>query len=145
MATREQVMAALFVLLSASSTFKTSGRRLRDPESVNGGDRPALFVIEANENYDRQASNVPAKHYMHVWAIIYTDVGDDDTAIPATQINAALDALDTAMKPDNTISRQLTLGGLVQSCIIDGEVMRASGDVNGKGVTAVPIKILRVV
>lgn len=140
-ATREQVMAALFTRISASGTFQTKGRRLLDPENIGDGSYPAFFLVEANETYDRPSTSLPAVHRMDAWVVIYTSsTGDND--VPATQVNNALDAIDAAMVVDNAISNQFTLGGLVKSCVVEGEVLRANGDKLGKTVTAVPIKIL---
>jgi hypothetical protein len=143
MATREAIMEALFVLVQQSGTFITIGRRLVDPEGLDVAQSPALFLVEHEDPYERKAGyNQLPKRELSARAIIYNDVGSNQNLIPSTFINNALDALDTLFKPDNRQTNSLTLGGLVLACLIDGTVTRASGDVTGKAMAIVPIRIL---
>ena len=75
-------------------------------------------------------------------AYIYTDVGDDENAIPASTINNLLDEMELSLKPDDSKTNRCTLGGLVQSVMIDGEVAKNPGDITGKSIAVVPISIL---
>jgi hypothetical protein len=143
--TREQIMQALFARLSGApgqSSFVTTGRRLVDPENIAAQQRPALFVIAHGESYEREGTNIPPRRTMDALALIFTDVGHDKNAIPEAQLNNLLDAIDAAMVPDNPLSGELTLGGLVKSCVIEGGIERASGDITGKGMAVVPIHIV---
>jgi hypothetical protein len=54
----------------------------------------------------------------------------------------ALDRLDQALAPDNLLTGRCTLGGMVYSCIMDGDVEKAPGDVTGKSLAVVPISIV---
>lgn len=157
MATREQIMTALLALLSPVQAqgvpFKTSGRRLRDPENVGSQDRPALFLVEHLDNWERPAINLPPKRIMTVWAIIYTDIatitGDptspvNEQIIPSTQINYFIEGIETALAPDTPSLNRNTLGGLVFNCMLDGEGIRAAGDTTGKSLAALPIKIMLI-
>jgi hypothetical protein len=141
--TREQAITALFNLLAASAEFKTSGRRNTNPEGLGPSATPALFLVEDSDKWDRSAGyNNLAKREMKLYAILYNDVGTDDTQVPNTIINNALDAIEAAMVPDDVINGTFTLGKLVQSCTIDGESQRSSGDTTGKALAVVPIRIL---
>jgi hypothetical protein len=143
-ASREAIVEALFALIQQSGDFTTVGRRLVDPEGLDPTESPALFVIEHEDPYDRKQGgfNQLPKREMSVRAIIYNDVGSNQNAIPSTFINNALDKLDTLFLPDSRITNTLTLGNLVLACLIDGAVTRASGDVTGKAMAVVPIRIL---
>ena len=141
-ASRETIINALFAKLSASSAFATAGRRNRDPESIPTSQTPALLLVEHSEKYIVQAIPLPSKRTINLRAIIYTDVGNDDNAIPATVVNNCLDAIDAALKPDDLQSQRCTLGGLAYSAKIEGDVVKAPGDVTGKGLAIVPIQIL---
>jgi hypothetical protein len=148
MAAREQIMTTLLAQLDGITAngvaLKTSGRRLRDPENVPGTDRPALFLVEHLDNWDRTGINLPAKRTMTVWAIIYTDIGADENAIPMTQINYFIEAIEAALAPDAPSLNRFTLGGLVFNCMIEGGGIRAAGDTTGKSIAAVPISILLI-
>lgn len=141
MATREQAMTALLALLAATAQFVTIGRRNRDPESLSPAESPALFLVEHSENYDRKSRSLPAIRRLHVKAIFYNDSGDNTDVIPSTPINNALDSLDLALKPDSPMTGAFTLGGLVTSLMIDGEIEKAPGDVTGKSLAVVPLVI----
>lgn len=144
MATREQIITALFNLLQASAEFVTAGRRNTDPEGLSSAQTPALFLVEDVDKWDRSAGyNNPAKREMRLFAILYNDVGTSNPSlVPNTIINNALDAIEAAMVPDDVINDTFTLGRLVQSCTIDGESQRSSGDTTGKALAVVPIRIL---
>lgn len=139
---REAILTKLFAVLSATGSFVTIGRRNRDPESLNATETPALFMVEHSEDYDRKTSSLPAIRRITVKAIFYRDIGADLNAIPATDINNILDALDVALLPDDPMTNRCTLGGLVQSVQIDGTIEKAPGDVTGKSLAVVPLKIV---
>jgi hypothetical protein len=145
MASREQVITALFNILSASSEFKTSGRRNTNPEGLNPAQTPAFFLVEDTDKWDRNQAgyNNFAKREMKLYAILYNDVGSaNPSLVPNSLINDALDAIEAAMAPDDVVNGVFTIGGRVQSCTIDGESQRSSGDTTGKALAVVPIRIL---
>ena len=140
---REQVVAALFGALSKSSEFVTSGRRNTGPESLTPAQTPAFFLVEGSDRWDRTAGfNQFAKREMKLYAILYSDAGNDASVVPNTVINNALDAIEAAMAPDDVNQGTFTLGGLVQAVTIDGESQRSSGETTGKALAVVPIRIL---
>jgi hypothetical protein len=144
--TREQVMTALLASLAGIKAsgvpLKSIGRRVRDPENVSSNDRPALFLVEHMDSWERPAINLPAKRALTVWALLYTDVGTDENLIPMTQINQFIEAIEAALAPDTPILNRFTLGGIVFNCMLEGEGIRAAGDTTGKSVAAIPIKII---
>jgi hypothetical protein len=143
--TREQIMAALLAQLSTiqanSVPLKAFGRRLRDPENVPGTDRPALYLVEHLDQWERPSPRAPAVRKLTVWAVLYTDAPSENT-IPSTQVNQFIEAIEAALKPDNAMLGTFTLGGLVYSCMIKGEGLRSSGDTTGKSVAGLPIEII---
>jgi hypothetical protein len=145
-ATREQIMTALVAQLEGitaqGKALVAIGRRLRDPENVPGNERPALFLVEYKDEWERPSPSVPPIRKMLVWAILYTDVGTDENLIPATQVNYFMEAIEAALAPDNPMVGRFTLGGLVYSCMLKAEGVRAAGDTTGKSLCAVPIEII---
>lgn len=141
---RETVVAALFKLLQGCGEFVTASRRLMDPEGLGPAETPALFLMEDTDHWDRSAGfNQLPKRTLMLKALIYTDVGATNfNALPATFLNNTLDAIEAAFQPDNVNTGAFTLGNLVEAATIDGTSQRASGDVTGKGMAVVPIRIL---
>jgi hypothetical protein len=143
-ASRESIVEALYALLSvAANGWPTVARRLMSPESIGPAASPAMFLLEHQDDFRRQAYNMPPIEEMSLIIVAYNDVGSDRNLIPATPINNFLDAVRDLMRPapgdgDNT----LTLGGLVKACWIDGTVLRASGDITGKAMAIVPVRVL---
>jgi hypothetical protein len=143
-ATREQIVEALFTVLKQSANFVVASRRNRDPEGMNPSDTPALFLVENSDGWNRdQGYNILPKRGMKLWAIIYIDVGPtDNNTIPSSFINTTLDVLEVLFAPDNVITDRFTLGGLVEACLLDGDSQRSPGDITGKALAVVPIRIL---
>jgi hypothetical protein len=140
--TREQIMTALLTTLTASGNFPTYGRRNRHPETIAATNTPALILVGHGETYERQSPSLPARRTLDVDAIIYTDVGQNENAIPDSILNPLLDGLDASLMPDSPGTGRCTLGGLVYSAMIDGEIVKAPGDVTGKGLAIVPIRVI---
>lgn len=141
--TRKAVAAALLTLLTpAGSPFfaGNTGRRLRNPENSAQPGQPGVYVIKPHEKFDRSKSLLPAKRDMNFLAVIYTDVGADENAIPADVIDDLVDYVEAQLAPDTITGRQ-TLGGLVQSVVIDGDANFSPGDETGKGETVIPIRV----
>jgi hypothetical protein len=139
--TREQITQALLARLTAAAAWGASGRRNRDPNNIASPNEPALLLIKHHEHYERVGHNMPPRRTMNMMAIVYIDAGSDENGIPDAILNPIQDAIDAALAPD-TPQGFCTLGGLVASCIIAGEVTNAPGDMTGKGLAIIPIDIL---
>jgi hypothetical protein len=149
MASRKAVAAALLALLTASGAFPNSGRRLRKPEQAASPGRPGLYLIKPRETYRYDSADqqgVPTVRLMEFLAVLYTDVGADETAVPADLIDDLLEVIDAALKPGTFDMLQnggrLTLGGLAYSVRISGDPEFAPGDTQGKGMTVIPIQVV---
>ena len=142
MVSREQVMAALLAMLSATGDFVTISRRNRAPESITPALSPALFLVEDSEQVERVSPLMPPVRSLIVTAIFYNDAGNDPNTIPASAINNALDNLDAALAAVDPGTGRFTLGGIVYSVIRDGEMIKSPGDITGKSVAIVPLKII---
>lgn len=141
--TRKAVAAALLARLNIGGNFLTVGRRLTDPTTIGGGPYPAVYVIKPNERYERDG-NMPPKRFMEFYAVIYTNVGDDPNAIPADAIDDLLDAVDANLAPAAGEEGRQTLGGLVENCLIDGNIDIGPNDILSKGQAVVPITVMLV-
>lgn len=139
---REVVSNALFALIVGKVSFKSQSRRLRAPESIDPAHQPAFFLVEHLESFDRKSPALPAKRIWYYYAIVNFDAGDDENAVPVTPVNNILDQIEAALAPDDRSTNCCRLGGLVESVVIEGDVIKASGDVTGKAEAMVPIKVV---
>lgn len=150
-------MNALFVQLkTAGPLFATYSRRwiswLDDPSSMVVA-LPLLVQWESPiaENYSRNGGRgMPPIRTWHLTLLAYGKIpaGDtpgvpDATTPAAAVLNPLIDAIETALDPGNN-DGTLTLGGLVQDCRIDGDIIKALGDVDPSGICGaiIPVKIL---
>lgn len=147
---REAIFAALFALTQGvtwddpARTFKTRSRRVKLFSDVPANQQPALYQAEHSES-SSQVSNLPYKRTFAASWIIYQAVGNDPKAVPATENNLILDALQAALAPrptDRGFPQRNTLDGLVYHCYIDGEVFKDPGDIDNQGMMVIPIKLL---
>lgn len=146
---RKTIAAALLAQLVSGGQFTNYGRRLRKPEQSASPGKPGVYLIKTKETYKFDSEDdqgVPPTRSMDFLAVLYTDVGADETAVPADVIDDLLDALDTALAPTvldqlNNGGRQ-TLGNRVYSARIMGDVDFAPGDIQGKGSTAIEIRVV---
>lgn len=142
--TREMVMEALLDLLKENLPgFKTFSRRFITYDRISmSAQCPYLVITSGQENYSpRESIRLPAKREMQVEITIYLSAGQDQTTIPDQAVNTILDNIDEALAPIPPQEAQ-TLGGLVNHCYIEGDILKVPGDLDGIGVIVIPIKIL---
>jgi hypothetical protein len=147
---REAIMQALCALLARArfaapingcDSWALLSRRLKLWSDVASADQPALFITEHAETVSFAADNLPGKTALNVDLFVYVAAGKDPDAVPARDLNLALDAIQACLAPPPGEARQ-TLGGLVAQCRVEGRVVKDPGDLDGQGLALVPIKIL---
>jgi hypothetical protein len=152
---REPIYAALFSLLVANlqgspPSFVTVGRRYIPPPALGPAQQPALFLVEASEDTNPRPQGTAGKKTLsallivHCWESAINQTPGQETSLAATQINALLNAIDTALLPSYPADSQgrLTLGGLVQHCWIEGETRIDQGIFSQQASVHIPLKIL---
>jgi hypothetical protein len=144
MTTREAAIGALFTRLCGAYAFTQTTRRLASPETIAAPGEPALALVPqpVGEIYHAPSPNVPPIRKLALFAIVYVDAGADPNEIPETLLNPIKDAIDAALVADNPTTGRCTLGGLVYSVRIQGNVEGAPGDKTGKGLAVIPIEIV---
>jgi hypothetical protein len=152
---REPIYAALLLLLQTNlqgspPVFVTVGRRHVHPEELAPAQQPALFIVEMKESRQPRPQGTGGKLTLDVWLVMYcfesaiNQPPGQETTLAATQINALLLAIETALAPvfgTGPQNRQ-TLGGLVEHCWIEGETLIDQGIYTQQGGAIVPLKIL---
>lgn len=135
---REPIYAALFDKVANIPGIVTSSRCLRHWNDVNPAEQPALFQTQKGEDAVIK-DGFPTKWLIGADLYLYCHTGNDPDAVPSTELNNLLDAIEEALKPDFTGYQ--TLGGLVFDCRIDGKIETDEGLLGPQSVAIIPIKI----
>lgn len=143
-ATREQVMEALFTLVGASASWQTKMRNWQPITAIAEAERPALLMLEEDEQIDRAKAAMPAaRQIWQVQFLIYAWTSGNP--VPASVLNPLLDAIFSVLSPGPVAStgiRAQTLGGLVYDCWIAGRIIRVNGYRDGQALAIIPARIL---
>lgn len=160
--TREQVALAVLALLAPlgtpgsgpnAGTFKVVARGVRTAPETGKDNQPALYLFKPPGPAERWAASTrsPSNRTWELGIIIYCMASkaknpDGSAVVPWESIADPLIELvegifEAADSPDD---QQLTLGGLVWDCRIDGEGLIGNGDVDptGQGMVFIPLKII---
>jgi hypothetical protein len=147
---RETIASALYALVNAAVgsvvTLVTSSRRLRHYSTMQASQMPALFQTQRPEEYERtfaRTIGLPPKRTMHFEFWLYTSDPQTPQAVPATQLNNVVDAVEAALSP-SPVTNTLTLGGIVVSARIDG-MIEYGENLTSDGVSAVVIPIAIII
>jgi hypothetical protein len=141
--TREQIAVALWNLVSGAATFAGRSRRWQHWDKVKDSKKPFVTMLKTGEKRTPQGEGL-ATLTLNYHVFVYTSAGLDPNNVPDTPMNALLDAIDQAMKPSggDIMSNVQTLGlPNVSHCYASGPVFVDNGDVDGKGVAAIPVEI----
>ena len=140
---REPIFQALFALAQGASWgdppagFAYASRRARLFDDLPA--TPALCQAEHEEEVEPVAGQPPRRILSVAWTVHHS-TGDPD-AIAASINNLILDALDAALHPDSP-DGCCTLGGLVAHACIEGMVTKDPGDLDGRALMVVPVRML---
>jgi hypothetical protein len=104
---------------------------------------PALYLGNPAEEYIYQHGTAsPAHITLEFDVFVYINSGLDPNVTPDTQLNTLLDAIETTLGGYAINGMPQTLGGIVNSCWIEGPVHRAPGYLDGQGLALLTIKTL---
>ncbi|MGH6967573.1 MAG: hypothetical protein ACREEN_00515 [Stellaceae bacterium] len=137
MPARETIMTALATLLFASSSFKTTGRKVLLWNETNN--QPAIFVRNVRDVVEYHS--VMSLTTMHVEVWIYSKTLDGSP--PGIGLNNLVDAAIAALAPtgaDTRLQRQ-TLGGLVNSVRVT-RVDFDPGDLDSQAKAVIDLEIV---
>jgi hypothetical protein len=136
----ETIEAALFALLQENTyPFATYDRRGQLPENVPAANQPYLGLVHlADVQVENQAQGLE-KWLMHFRVLVYIRADASPTAIPATEMNKALQAIVQVMRSSPPIGERQTLGGLVDNAWIEGTVLRDTGILDQQCALLIPI------
>lgn len=132
---------ALLRRLQDLDVFKSSSRRLKMWVDVPAADRPAVFLIDREDVYLGASPALRQRDLLfEVWVYIDTK---DPGVIGADVLDGIMDKIDAALAPAGADLAQglQTLSGLAAWCIIDGNVLKDPGDLDGDGILVVPLRV----
>lgn len=151
MATREQVVQALFDRLKARVTgLKTTERRYIDPNDITPDGCPAMILlVDAYESREPPQYGAPPIRAITAVLYFYTVYSEGD-ASPETPLNAIVEQVEAAMQRDPTTEpitdmsqpSQTNLGGLCKRAYISGNIDLIPGEVGKVGSVLFPIDII---
>ena len=140
---REAAFSALFAAVGSAYPWGLASRRMKLWSEVPSALRPALFQLESGPETYQWTSPATPRRTLEAKLFLYFDARDPTTP-GASAINAALDAIDSALAPsgaDASLGRQ-TLGGLVHDCKIIAVPVRDTGDLDGDGIAVASVRLI---
>lgn len=148
--TRETAFSALFTVLQTAPGFTTYSRRVLDYSVIAPSILPIIMLWELHGEIDRGGRGLRREWWEALVVGVFKNPempknGDPTTATPgATILNPLLDAVMTALGPDDPMSNELTLGGLVQWVRIEGKTVVEVGDTDadGRGGFILPLRMM---
>jgi hypothetical protein len=143
---REQIYSALFTTLQAAlqapaGPFNTVSRRWQDPAQVSPADRPSLYQVQKDEMISTGVNGLPIRAKLGVDLVLYSTGDSEPNSVPSTQLNALLDAVETAIR-NATPGLAQSLGGRVSHCRIEGKIEIVENVQGSMALAVVPVEIL---
>jgi hypothetical protein len=150
---RNAVMQALFNQVSGAqlraggNAFVTTVRGWQDIQQVSEAERPALFMLEDDQDAIRPRAGMPPRRLlMRVQFLIYAWSGGQTTegGVPASVIQPLIDAVDDALNPGPLPLgiQQQTLGGLAYDAFVSGRIQVIPGYRDGQALAVIPVQVL---
>jgi hypothetical protein len=142
-ANRETISQALETQLAKAKNaypFKTVSRRARIWSNVTSAEQPVIFLVKVSEAVD-QSTWGAARYRLKYFVLCYLRADAQPNVIAEVEINKALDAVDAALLGTPPGEKQ-KLGGLVENCWIEGDVMIDTGILDQQIVIVVPVSIV---
>jgi hypothetical protein len=124
--------------VALTTGFLTFSRRLKPWGEVSA--QPALFLRDTDEDLEYPNTSLQIQTIKaEIW--IYSQAGQNPDIAPITGLNNLLDAVQAALAPDNRMTNQFTLGGLVSWCRMVGKVDKSPGDLDGQAIAVADVEI----
>jgi hypothetical protein len=136
---REQIFAALFALSQSATGFLTRSRSIEMWEKVPSEMQPALYQSEGRQTAEGPSQRLTKWTFFAEWTV-YAHAANTSGDV-VTLLNTLVDALVAALDPGPAYDAQ-TLGGLVTSCRIIGDIETSEGRLGPQAVAIIPLLII---
>jgi hypothetical protein len=120
--------------------FLTFSRRFKFWTDVSA--QPALFLRGGDEELEYRNNIQLQQQTMKSEVWIYSKAGENPDLAPEIALNNLLDAVQSAFLPDNSMTHQFTLGGLVSWCRMIGRIEKSPGDLDNQAIAVADVEIL---
>jgi hypothetical protein len=125
--------------VALTTGFMTFSRRFKFWGDVT--EQPALFLRDGDEELTYPQTQLQEQIIKaEVW--IYSRAGANPDIAPIVGLNNLLDAVQSALQPDNPAEYMFTLGGLVFWCRMIGKVQKDPGDLDGQAIAVAEVEII---
>lgn len=142
---REEIYSTFFALVTSDPGFKTKSRLWKHFSELDDVETPAIYMTQVREVAERKGKGLNAWRF-YVNLHLYVKVGQqgDMGAIPATILNPLVDKVCDLIQPSGSdfAHNEQTLGGLVEQCAIEGDIITDEGLFGPLGVALIPAVIL---
>lgn len=152
---REAIFVALFTKLQTIPGVVTFSRIFTGFDDIPAGSQPAMFLLKGDE-HPTFRRGMPTQWRLDARIILAARVLEADPSVaPSTTLNVLLQAVEQTLyrdplegpasgapfqdNPDMMLGT--TLGGLCQSCAIDGDIVTDEGAQGEQGGAMIPITI----
>lgn len=130
--------------INGASTWRTAvSNRLILWADVPGDQQPCAFLVTHREVDEYRGLGLSRRRLqLGVWC--YSQSGQPGEPGAAPDLDTMMEAFETqfgAAAADNFSTNQLTLGGLVYWCRIEGNVFKDPGDLDGQTLMIVPLLV----
>ena len=143
-AMREPIATGLLALLAAATGVVVASRRFVPWDEVATGDLPYLILMQEREEFDVElvkAGGTPIIKRLQFKAIIYTNGDGTENSLPATSLNAMVDAVELVLRPVGFATFQRLGLSWVQWTVINGPIEFDGSAYGNLGMAIIPIEV----
>lgn len=139
MVSREQVYATLFGYLQTASGFTNYSRVLRHWNEVPSEQQPIAMQMEGRQHADAPTLRL-TKWTFHAEWYVYAHAANTSGDV-VVLLNQLVDAAVATLEPGPAYDAQ-TLGDLVTSCRVQGDIETSEGRLGEQAVAIIPLIII---
>jgi len=141
MLNRNEIYNSLLELIATAHNFKEVSRRPKTWQECSN--KPALFLEEQSELANSSVRGGPIKWTLSVELIVYTQTGSSTKVTPFDELNNIIDKIIDLFDPSKIYGGVQKVGGLVESCYIEGAIEKYGNNSDMTGAIAIiPIKMV---
>ncbi|TXH41837.1 MAG: hypothetical protein E6Q97_36740 [Desulfurellales bacterium] len=139
MTPRETIFVTLFDLVASVTGLKSYSRRLKHWGDVPHTDQPALFLVQRTESA-KITTKLPTVWTFRADLVLYGHNSGQDSVAPMSSLNPIVDEIVAKLLPAGGVEEQ-TLGGLVERCRIEGEILTDEGALGDQAIVVIPLTL----
>lgn len=135
---RELIYGRIFERLETIEGLKEVSRKLRHWSDVV--EFPVVFLAQGNENVTKSGRGLNSVNSISPTIYAYVKVEIDQ--LPGPTLNRILDAITLSLEPTMGTGNKQTLGGIVEDCYINGQILTDEGTLGQLAVAIIPLNVV---